>query len=319
MRRTLALALALAAAVVVLAACGRGEPGPSGEARQRVVVAVQPTLATGEVLEKARPIEQFLEQRLGDVDIEIYVPTSYAGIVEALRFGHAQVAFMSAWPSYLATQLADADLVLAEVREVIHGQQKVEAPYYYSYWVVLPDSPYRSLADLRGKKACFPSPLSTSGYVGPMGRLVELGLLQTPSSGQVDPKSFFSDYIFGGGYQQCWQALRARQVDVTVIAGDVPESLYREVLANTRQLESQGPLPSHAVVFGKSLQEPLRSRVLAAIEALGAPEHRDLMRQFVSALFVGFQRSSAQEHLGALQRYLSLTRLQYTESLAASR
>jgi phosphonate transport system substrate-binding protein len=318
MRRPLALALAsLALLSLLAAACGQGEGGP--QARQRLVVAVQPTLASGEMLEKARPLEQFLEQQLGDVDVEIYVPTSYAGIVEALRFGHAQVAFMSAWPSYLATQLADAELVLAEVREVIHGQQKVEAPYYYSYWVVLPDSPYRSLADLRGKKACFPSPLSTSGYVGPLGRLVELGLLQPPASGQADPRAFFADYIFGGGYQQCWQALRARQVDVTVIAGDVPEALYREVLASTRQLESQGPLPSHAVVFGKSLQEPLRSRVLAAIEALGAPEQRELMRQFISALFVGFQRSSAQEHLGALQRYLGLTRLPFTESLAASR
>ncbi|GBD12435.1 Phosphate-import protein PhnD [bacterium HR24] len=319
MRRALVVALALLGISGLLAAACGGEEAPASEARQKVVVAVQPTLASSEMLEKARPLEQFLEQRLGNVDVEIYVPTSYAGIVEALRFGHAQVAFMSAWPSYLATQLADADLVLAEVREVIHGEQKVEAPYYYSYWVVRKDSPYNSLSDLRGKKACFPSPLSTSGYVGPMGRLVELGLLQTPSSGQVDPKAFFSDYIFGGGYQQCWQALRAGQVDVSIIAGDVPESLYREVLANTRQLESQGPLPSHAVVFGKTLQEPLRSRVLEAIEALGAPEQRELMRQFISALFVGFQRSSAEEHLGALQRYLSLTRLQFTESLSAAR
>ncbi|HXG42526.1 MAG TPA: phosphate/phosphite/phosphonate ABC transporter substrate-binding protein [Dehalococcoidia bacterium] len=317
MRRALALAL-LGLLGLLAAACGSEESAPQG-ATQKLVVAVQPTLATGEMLEKARPLEQFLEQQLGDVDVEIYVPTSYAGIVEALRFGHAHVAFMSAWPSYLATRLADAELVLAEVREVIHGEQKVEAPYYYSYWVVRKDSPYTSLPELRGKKACFPSPLSTSGFVGPMGRLVELGLLQTPSSGQVDPKSFFSDYIFGGGYQQCWQALRSGQVDVSIIAGDVPEALYREVLANTRQLESQGPLPSHAVVFGKGLQEPLRSRALAAIEALGSPQQRDLMRQFISALFVGFQRSNAEEHLGALQRYLSLTRLQYTESLALSR
>ena len=290
-------------------ACGGGGDG----GQQRLVVAVQPTQASSEILEKSRPLEQFLESRLPGVDVEIYVPTSYAGLVEALRFGQAQVAFMSAWPSYLAVSLADAQLVLAEVREVIHDDRKVEAPYYYSYWVVRNDSPYQSLQEMRGKRACFPSPISTSGYVAPMGRLVELNLLSRPERGEVDPKQFFSEVIFGGGYQQCWQALRAGQVDVTVIAGDVSESLYREVLANTRILEQQGPVPSHGVVFSKDLQEPLRTQVLEAIEALGAPEHRDLMRQFISAIFVGFQRTTAQEHLGTLQQYLREAGLQYTE------
>uniref|UniRef100_UPI00261DC13B PhnD/SsuA/transferrin family substrate-binding protein n=1 Tax=Thermoflexus sp. TaxID=1969742 RepID=UPI00261DC13B len=78
---------------------------PRPAARTRLVVAVQPTFAVSEVLEKARPLEQYLEQQLGpDVDVEIYVPLSQAGVVEALRFGQAHVAFMGPFAGLLAVE-----------------------------------------------------------------------------------------------------------------------------------------------------------------------------------------------------------------------
>lgn len=284
--------------------------------KPRLVVAIQPTFAATEMLEKAKPLEQFLERRLGNrVDVEIYVPISQAGVIEALRFGQAHVAFMGAWAALLAVERAGAELALAEVREVVIDGQKAQATYYYSYWVVPKDSPYRSLEELRGKRACFPSPVSTSGFVAPMARLVELKLLVKPEREEVDPRRFFGDVLFAGGYGQCWQALRAGQVDVTVIAGDVPENLYNEVLANTRVLEKQGPLPSHAVLLSKELKEPLRTQVVNAILALGTPAYRDLMRTFISGIFVGFQRSDAATHLGSLKRFLELTGLRFTERL----
>lgn len=302
--------------VLVAVACAPGQDAATQRtAQQSLVVAIQPTLAASEMLEKAKPLEHFLEQRLPDVDVEVYVPLSQAGVIEAVRFGQADVAFMGAWPALLAVKRADASLVLAEVREVLHDDRKVEATYYFSYWVVPTDSAYTSLEQLRGRTACFPSPVSGSGYVGPMGRLVELGLVARRGQAEVDAKQFFREVIFGGGYAQCWTALQSGQVDVTVIAGDVSAGLYNDILAKTRVLEVQGPLPSHGVVLSKELQEPLRSQVVSAIEALGAPEYRELMRAFISGIFVGFERTDAQAHLGAFQRYLDQTGLAFTERL----
>lgn len=290
----------------------------SGE-KTEVTVAVQPTLAAAEILEKAKPLKASLERDLGKrgipADVKIYVPLSQAGIVEALRFGHADVALMGSWPAFLATELEAGDLVLAEIREVVVDEEKKDAPYYYSYWVVPKDSAYTSLKDLRGKRACFPSLVSTSGYVSPMGRLVELGILSRPEKGEADPNQFFGGVHFAGGYAQCWEALKKGQVDVTIIAGDVPEKLYREVLANTRVLEKQGPIPSHGAVFSKALKEPLRSGLLEAFLALNAPEQRPLMRQFVSGIFVRFEPSTAEEHFAGLKKYLNLAGLKFTEKL----
>jgi phosphonate transport system substrate-binding protein len=285
-------------------------------AQGKLVVAIQPSVSSDEMLKKAQPLEKFLRDGLGGkTDVQIYVPSSFAAVVESLRFGHAQVAFMSAWPAQLAVQLGGAEVALAEVREVIHGTKKVEAPYYFSYWIVQKEAPYQNLQALKGKTACFPSPISTSGYVAPMGRLVELNLIPTPEGKEGDPKAFFKEVLFGGGYGQCVQALKQGQVDVTVIAGDVPTKLYNQVIATTRTIEEQGPIPSHAVVLSKELKEPLRSQTIQTIMKLAALEHRDLMRSFISSIFIGFKPTTAAEHLGSLQRYLKLAGLKYTERL----
>ena len=148
-----------------------------------------------------------------------------------------------------------------------------------------------------------------------MGRLAELNLIQPAQGKEADPKTFFKEVLFGGGYGQCWQALKQRQVDVTVTAGDIPEKLYNEVISSTRTIEQQGPIPSHAVVVSKELKEPLRSRTIQTITKLGEPEHRDLMRSFISSIFVGFKPTTADEHLGSLNNYLKLVGLKYTERL----
>ena len=285
-------------------------------AQGKLVVAIQPSVSSDEMLKKAQPLEKFLRDGLGGkTDVQVYVPSSFAAVVESLRFGHAQVAFMSAWPTQLAVRLGGAEVPLAEVRQVVIGKEKKEAPYYFSYWVVLPNSPYQNLQSLKGKTVCFPSPISTSGYVAPMGRLAELNLIQTTQGKEADPKTFFKEVLFGGGYGQCWQALKQGQVDATVTAGDIPEKLYNEVISSTRTIEQQGPIPSHAVVVSKELKDPLRSRTIQTITKLGEPQHRDLMRSFISSIFVGFKPTTADEHLGSLNNYLKLVGLKYTERL----
>ncbi len=313
MYRTRIGALLLAIAVV-LAACAPG-PQPGGAATPaKMVIAVQPTATPETLSADAKELREYLAQKLGR-EVQIIFPTTYAGVVEALRFGHAQAAFMSAWPASLAVKHAGAEVALAEIREVVIGQSKVEEPYYFSYWVVRKDSPATKLADLRGKKAALTSALSTSGYVAPVARMVELGLITSAPGREADPKTFFGEVSLPGGYQQAWEALKSGQVDVSVIAGDVSEKLYREVLDNTKIIEQQGPVPSHAVLFAKDLSASDRSSLKDALLSLNAPERRPLMRKFISGIFVGFKETNAKEHLAALDRYLEITQLAFVERL----
>jgi phosphonate transport system substrate-binding protein len=319
MRVTTVLRALVSVAAVGLAVAAAPSSPPSAQTNAtarptKVAIAVQPTSTPEQLTADAKELREFLSKRLGR-DVEIVFPMTYAGVVEALRFGHAQAAFMSAWPAQLAAKHAKADVALAEIREVVIGQEKRAETFYFSYWVVAKDSPIDRLEQLRGKRAAFPSPLSTSGYVAPLARLVELGLVAQQPAKEADPKAFFGDVRFAGGYAQGWEALKAKQVDVTVIAGDVSEKLYREVLAGTKVIEQQGPIPSHAVLFARDLDQAAKTQLRDALLELGKPEHRGLMRKFISGIFVGFKPTTAEQHLGALDKFLGQTQLAFVERL----
>lgn len=284
-------------------------------AKKVITLAIQPTAQANDIESQANELEQYLEQETG-YDIQIYVPTSYAGVVEALRFGKADVAFMSAWPAYLAVEKAGATLEIAEVREVVIGDTLTAETFYYSYWVVPKDSPYNTLEDLRGKRAAFSSPLSTSGYVTPMKTMVETGLITVEKGKEVDPKSYFSDVVFAGGYSQAWEALKSNKVDVSIIAGDVSEKLYREVRENTKAIHEQGPIPSHGVVFSKEMDFAAKMEIKRAMLKMGNDDStKQIMRKLVSAIFVGFEETTAEKHLENLQSALEMTGLKYTEKV----
>ncbi len=315
-KTTLGVLASLATVAVAVAISAPPQPSAQTSSARpaKLVIAVQPTSTPEQLTADAKELREFLSKRLNR-EVEVVFPMTYAGVVEALRFGHAQAAFMSAWPAQLAVKHAKAEVILAEIREVVIGQEKKTETFYFSYWVVAKDSPVERLEQLRGKRAAFPSPLSTSGYVAPLARLVELGLIPRQPGKEADPKEFFGEVRFAGGYAQGWEALKAKQADVTVIAGDVSEKLYREVLAGTKVIEQQGPIPSHAVLSARDLDQAAKTQLRDALVDLGKPEHRGLMRKFISGIFVGFKPTTAEQHLGALDKFLGQTQLAFLERL----
>jgi len=303
---------ALIIAAIFLSGCITQEEKPT---KPKITIAILPTQQAEEIMPRAKELENFLESRV-NADIDVYVPMSYSAVVEALRFGHAQVGLMSAWPMAASAKLAGTDVVLSEVREVIIDGEKTNQTYYYSYYVVMKNSSYTKLEDLKGKRAVYASLTSTSGYLFPVAKLVEKGLISKPAQGkEADPREFFGTVATPGGYGPAWDTLKRDQADVGVIAGDVSEKLFREIQENTRIIETQGPIPSHGVVFSRSLEEPLRSELINAFMELNQPENRDLMRKLVSAIFVGFKKTSNEEHLAGLTAALNATGYKLTEKL----
>lgn len=284
-----------------------------------ITLAIQPTDNADAIKDKATELEAFLEASMKakgvDADVVIYVPLSNAGVVEALRFGHADAAMMSAWPASLAATRADARVELAEMREVIIGENATIAPYYYSYYVVAPDSPYQTLADVKGKSVAYSSTTSTSGYIFPVAKLVEDGLVAAPAVGkEADPSEHFGTVTFAGGYAQAWAALQSGQVDVAVTAGDINAQLYHEVLDNTRIIATQGPIPSHAVVFSKDFTGAEADALKASLLELKG-DKKDLMRKLVSGIFVEFAATTTEEHIAGLSGALATTGLKFQEKV----
>lgn len=315
---------ALIAACLALLLCGcaapeRAEPAGAPPPPVKITLALQPTDNAASIQSRASELERFLEETLlaGGLraDVVTYIPLSTAGVVEALRFGHADAAMMSAWPATLASERAGARIVLAEQREVVVDGQPTVAPFYYSYHVVLADSPHRTLADLKGRTIAYPGPSSTSGYVFPLAKLVTDGLVPAPEAGrEARPSDHFGAVTFAGGYAQAWEALKQGQADVAITAGDINAKLFAEILAGTRVVAQQGPIPSHAVVYSKDFTGPHADALTRALLAL-RDDKREIMRQLVSGIFVSFEETTTEKHVAGLSSALASTGLRLQEKL----
>src|SRR5574341_1038202 len=159
MRKTIVTTAIILAVAVFLSGCLQStapaeKPGDDARktAMPKVIIAIQPTERTDEITPRAKELEAFLESRV-NADVEIYVPMSYSAVVESLRFGQAQVGFMSAWPAAASARLAGTEVVLAEIREVIIDGKKTNETFYYSYYIVTKNSSFTKLEDLKGKRA----------------------------------------------------------------------------------------------------------------------------------------------------------------------
>ncbi len=262
-----------------------------------LIVAFQPQENPDKLQLKVQPMAEYLSKQLG-MPVKVYLPTDYAAVVEALRAGHAHVAYFSAWPYMLAHRLAGAEVIAAELR---NGQ-----PFYYSQWYARADSPIHSLKDAKGKTAAFTDPSSTSGYLFPTAKLVEDGLLEKRAA----PSGYFARIMFAGGYEQALKALVNGQVDVAA-ASDYALTKYLtpEDQQKIKVISRQGPVPTHCIAVTDKLGRELRQRITSAFLELNEPGHKDLLKSVYGA--DRLVAVTHEEHTAALQKALEETGLDY--------
>lgn len=268
-----AAVLALLCSLTALFSCDRDqrEAGEDSEEPIRLTFAFQPQEnPKGLQLDTQRFVD-FITRETG-YEAEVFLPTSYAVVVEALRYGNADIAYFSGLPYLMAHEASGAQILVVEERD---GN-----PFYYSQWYVAADSDYESLADLRSKNVAFTSPTSTSGFLFPMAKVIEEGLVEA----QGQPGSFFGEVLFAGGYEQALIALASGQVEAAA-ASDyaLQQYLSDEARENIRVLTRQGPVPTHGLASRGDLPEEVRQKVLEALLKLNEPENNELLRSVYGA------------------------------------
>ena len=127
-----------------------------------------PVEKADELTPKAEALKSFLEEKMPGVTVEIVVPTNYETIIEGMRFGHIDAAFMDTGPAWITHQRTGAEAVLAEV-------VKGKINYQATVWTLAENDSIQSIEDTVGKKVAFTSITGSSGFVRPMGTLVTDG------------------------------------------------------------------------------------------------------------------------------------------------
>jgi phosphonate transport system substrate-binding protein len=173
--------------------------------------------------------------------------TSNAAQVEAMRSGRLHIAGFSTGPTAFAVNLAGA----------IPFAVKGNSDGYESYRVqvlVRADSPFQSLADLKGKRVAHTSATSNSGNLAPRAFF--------PAQGLVPDQDY--RVVYSGGHDRSVMGVNAGDYDAAPVASDVFGRMVGRGQVkgeNIRVIWQSAPFPTSSFALAHDLRPELAAKI----------------------------------------------------------
>jgi len=259
-----------------------------------------PVEKADELTPKAESLEKFLEQQMPGVDFKIVVPNNYETIIEGMKFGHIDAAFMDTGPAWIAHNRAGAEVVLAEV-------VKGKINYQATVWTKADNNSINSLEDTLGKKVAFTSITGSSGFVRPMGTLVTEGHINIEGGDIVALEAAlvdsFESYTFAGGYKAALQLLLNDHVDVA-FGSDIAPKKYLDPVdqGKLKAVVTIGPVPSHVFVVSSKMSDGTKNVFVNSMVQLNYAENNDILRNIYGA--EALLPTSTEMHIGDFGKFI---------------
>ena len=253
-----------------------------------------------ELTPKAESLEKFLEEKMPGVDFKIVVPNNYETIIEGMKFGHIDAAFMDTGPAWIAHNRAGAEAVLAEV-------VKGKVNYQATVWTKSDNDSINSLEDTLGKKVAFTSITGSSGFVRPMGTLVTQGHINVEGDDIIALEAAlansFENYTFAGGYKAALQLLLNDHVDVA-FGSDIAPKKYLDPVdqGKLKAVDTIGPVPSHVFMVSSEISDGTKAALVSALVELNYAENNQILRNLYGA--EALLPTSTEMHIGDFGKFI---------------
>ncbi|MBK5541438.1 phosphonate ABC transporter substrate-binding protein [Pseudomonas sp. TH05] len=224
-------------------------------ANDKLRIGLIPSEDSQAMIESSKQVLSSLEKKLG-MPVEPFVATDYNGIIEALRAGKLDVAYLGPFSYVLATSVADVEAFAVAVTK------KTGQSAYRSLILAHKDSGIGELSDLKGHTFAFVDPSSASGHLFPKAGLEQAGF---------DPEKLFSRVIFSGSHDASILAVANRKVDAAAVADRILANAVARGLVKDDDLQvvwSSRPIPESPMVWRKNLDPALKEKVAAALASI---------------------------------------------------
>ncbi len=230
---------------------------------------------------QATDLESYLEDKMPGVDIVVTIPTDYETIIEGMRFGHIDAAFMDSGPAWITHERTGAKVILAEV---VNGKINYQA----TVWTSADNKDLQKLEDVVGKRVAFTSITGSSGFIRPMGTLVTQGYVEIEGNDIISLKKAldesFESHTFAGGYKGALELLLNGNVDVAFGSDIAPEKyLSPKDVLKLRAVTEIGPVPSHVFVVSSDLPDSAVKSLTDALVGLNGNEHNHILQDLYGA------------------------------------
>ncbi|MCL2514947.1 MAG: phosphate/phosphite/phosphonate ABC transporter substrate-binding protein [Microbacteriaceae bacterium] len=213
------------AAAAVLTACSSGaastqsDQGTFAQDSKTLIVGNLPDETNGEA--GYQPVADYLAKETG-LKVKFLPTTSYDSLIAAAVAGKVDV-FTAGALEYEQVKNKGGDYSPVSLQMSPGSSQ----PGYYSEAWVPKNSSITSVSQFKGKKVCFVSPSSTSGFLFGLNMLSEAGISVKQTGTDASGNPTFADFtaIFAGSHPKSAQSIAAGQCDVG-FADDVDTTAY---------------------------------------------------------------------------------------------
>ncbi|MBX3064223.1 MAG: phosphate/phosphite/phosphonate ABC transporter substrate-binding protein [Anaerolineae bacterium] len=253
----------LIAVALILSIVGQFNIPVAAQSEEPVIWAFVPSENSQEVLASADAIAALVTEKT-NIPIKTFVATEFAGVVEAMCNGQAQMGALNTFGYVLASSRQCADVGLVSVR---NGSTS-----YRGQIITLADSGIKTIADLKGKTFCRPDPLSTSGWIIPSILLKANG---------INPDTDLEVVDVGGHdavVENVYNGNCAAGATFDDARGQV-EATYADVREKVVVVEYTAAIPNDTVSFAPSFDSEKRAAIVKALlEIVGDEANADLVR-----------------------------------------
>ena len=253
-KTTIAKVLAgIMVAATMLSGCG------AKEEKQKIVIAYAPNESTDESADARAGLAEDLEAALG-VEVEEIQASDYNAIVEALRTGKADAAYMGALATAHASDRAGALPVAMKAPD----RDRTQAVYHSLLITSSSNEDINSIEDIKGKTIAFVDPESTSGNLFPTYEIMKAFPEENLTSDDLHTNGkFFEAASYSGKHQAGLQAVVRGDVDVVPISDQILQAEIDNGNVNAEDVkiihESEA-IPAECFVVSKDMDEELSAK-----------------------------------------------------------
>lgn len=280
------IACVLLSAMVAFGSFAAGCGGNSQEAEKKTfTIAYAPNESTTDSTDARSTLAKDLGKVI-NMDVKEIQASDYTAIIEALRTGKADMAYMGALAVAMGAERAGVTPI---VMKAPNGD-KAQAVYHSVFITQKNHSEINSIKDFKGKTIAFVDPDSTSGNLVPTSEIMKAFPDLHLTNEKIHTNGeFFEAVSFSGKHQAGLQAVIKGDVDIVPISDQIMASEFKNGNADenaVKVVHSSAAIPAEAMVVSKTVNEDLKKTLTKFLVEYNNKDYFDKVIKKADARFV---------------------------------
>lgn len=280
------IACVLLSAMVAFGNFAAGCGGNSQEAGKKTfTIAYAPNESTTDSTDARSTLAKDLGKVI-NMEVKEIQASDYTAIIEALRTGKADMAYMGALAVSMGAERAGVTPI---VMKAPNGD-KAQAVYHSVFVTQKDNSEINSIKDFKGKTIAFVDPDSTSGNLVPTSEIMKAFPDLDLTNEKIHTNGeFFEAVSFSGKHQAGLQAVIKGDVDIVPISDQIMASEFKNGNADenaVKVVHSSAAIPAEAMVVSKTVNEDLKKTLTKFLVEYNNKDYFDKVIKKADARFV---------------------------------